>query len=748
MKMLYPILCLFMCQLFLFFVHSSAQDTTLVDQGSKEPYRIPFIKGQVKVDGYLNEPIWEDAVIVEANIEVSPGENIEAPVKTIALIAYDQEHIYAGFRAFDPNPEDIQAHLCDRDNIWDDDWVLILFDTFNDQRRTYDFACNPFGIQADIIESPAGGGGSWDAIWESKGRITEDGYVVEMVIPFRSLGFPRTQGEQIWGFDVVRSYPRKVRHHIGAFPRDRDNNCYMCQAVKMAGFIGATPGRNIEFDPTLSAIYSRERQDWTSGPFIDHEKNAEPGLTASWGFTPNLTLAATLNPDFSNIEADILQLDINNQFALFYPEKRPFFLKGADFFSMPLYIVHTRTLADPDWGAKITGKEGPNGIGFFTVRDRITNFLIPGSEGSDSESMEKKSYGSVFRYKRDIFKSSNIGLVLTDREGKDYFNRSGGIDADIKFTQKDRLMFQFMRSGTLYPDSIYINYDQPDTEFRGNAYQIYYGHNTKNYEIYGFYNEVDNRFRADLGFITQAGFSYSEAGATYMWRKEPGHWYTWFSIHNHVSYTRDKYNNPLHKSYSLLINYEGPFRSHAHLYGEFARKLYDGERFRANYMTSCFGLWPLPSLWIHVYWRYGDQIDYTNTQAGTSLLVNPSLTLNAGLHYKVELGHTTEKMNVDAGHLYTANISFVKMIYQFNRRMFLRTIFQFMNYKRNTELYEDEETDPESSGLFTQYLFSYKINPQTVFFLGYSDNYEGGQIRDMTQTNKTLFVKIGYAFII
>ena len=226
MKNIFIISLLFVI-IFTSFVLSQEGDKYLSVNGNP-PFRVPKVNSHIDVDAYLNESFWKEAVKINANIEVGPGENIPAPVKTEALIAYDNERIFVAIIAYDDNPSEIRAHLVDRDKIWDDDWVLILFDTFNDQRRTYDFVCNPFGIQADIIETPTGGGGSWDAIWDSNGRITDEGYIVEMCIPFNALSFPRTEGDQIWGFDVVRSYPRSVRHHIGAFPRDRDNNCYMC----------------------------------------------------------------------------------------------------------------------------------------------------------------------------------------------------------------------------------------------------------------------------------------------------------------------------------------------------------------------------------------------------------------------------------------------------------------------------------------------------------------------------------------
>ncbi len=713
----------------------------------KKYFHIPKINAKIEIDGFLNETLWEQAVKIDANIEVRPGENIPAPVTTEVRLMYDDSHIYVGFIAHDPEPSKIRAHYCDRDNIFDDDWILILFDTFNDQRRTYDFGCNPLGIQADFIESTTGGGDEWDAIWDSYGRIHENGYVVEMAIPFSSFSFPRTNGEQIWGFDVVRSYPRNVRHHIGAFPRDRNNNCYMCQSDKLVGFAGAKPGKNIEFDPTFSAILTQARENETSGRFIQKEHKYEPGLTTRWGITPNLALNTTINPDFSNIEADILQLDINTRFAIYYPEKRPFFMEGADFFQTPLNIVHTRTLAEPDWGIKLTGKEGANALGFYTVQDNMTNFLFPGVEGSDSKSIDKKSYGSVFRYRRDLFKSSNIGLMITDREGGNYQNRLAGIDGDFKFTPKDQLSFQLVNSKTQYPDSINSEFGQPGADFGGIAYSLLYSRDTKNYEFYGLHRQVDRDFRADLGFITQAGYQYSEIGAEYKWQHDPGYWYTVISAFSGFEYRRTQSGGLLNKVFVSRVQYEGPFQSHGHWQGEISREKYNQQEFDLKAMQGCIGLCPAAPIFMHLYWRYGNQIDYTNTRKGNRFLLQPTSEINLGLHLKLELDHIFEQLNVPGGRLYTANISRMKMIYQFNKRMFVRGILQYKDYRRHTALYVDE-VDSKTRKLFSQILFSYKINPQTVFFLGYSDDYYGDVAINLIQTNRTFFAKLGYAYML
>ncbi len=336
---------------------------------TNSPYRVPKIKMDMSVDGVLDEPFWEDALSLSLDFEVRPGENIPPPVKTIVKLAYSESHLYAAFIADDPDPSKIRARFTDRDQLLADDWVALNLDTFNDERRSFLLVCNPFGIQADNIEDN-GNGSSWDAIWASAGQITDKGYQVEIKVPFSSLGFQRSDGEQVWGFDAIRSYPRNVRHHIALFERDRDNNCYLCQAVKLVGFDGATPGKNIEIIPTFSSLYAEERFEpndstsWQAGSFertspgFGRSLKEGAGFTARWGITPNINLLGTYNPDFSQVESDATQLDINTNFALSYPERRPFFLEGADFFHTRLDVVHTRSLADPIAGVKLSGKEG------------------------------------------------------------------------------------------------------------------------------------------------------------------------------------------------------------------------------------------------------------------------------------------------------------------------------------------------------------------------------------------------------
>ncbi len=714
---------------------------------AKTPYQVPMVTAKVKVDGILDEKVWQEALVLELKYEVEPGENIAPPVKTEVLLAATTSHLYAAFRAYDPKPAAIRARVTDRDKIWNDDYVGIILDTFNDSRRAYTFYCNPFGIQAEKIIPSGDGGDQWDAIWGSAGRINEEGYAVEMAIPFSSLRFQRKKEDQVWGIDAVRSYPRNLSHLIGLFPRDRSNNCYLCQADKVIGFKGARPGLNIEFDPTLSGVLTQERQSFPDGQFEETNKKVEPGLTARWSFTPNLTLNATVNPDFSHVEADAALLDINTPFALFYPEKRPFFLEGASIFLTPFWAIYTRTIKDPDWGIKLTGKEGKNAIGFFSVRDSSTHLLFPSSQSSDMTSLNRYNISTVLRYYRDVGKSSILGLVVTDREGDDYFNRVAGIDGDIKFTKTDKIVFQYLGSQTRYPDQVVNDFAQPEEDFWGSAFAVIYRHTTQHVSLYAVYQDIAADFRADVGFVEQTDVRAVNIGGGYTWRRNPGHWFTRLGIEGGYLYETDRSKNLLDKGFQGSLYYSGPLQSSFNLNVNIGKRTFMAMEFDDNYLNFTARLRPTGDLYLGIYGVFGDRIDFSNIRAGERFLLNPFLQYNIGRHLYMGFDHVFERLNIEAGRLYLANISNLRLIYQFNRRAFLRTILQYVDYQYTPELYTFPR-DPEYRHLFSQVLFSYKINPQTVLFLGYSDDYYGLSDIPLKQNNRTFFLKIGYALVL
>ncbi len=721
-------------------------------QASPRPrteYSIPRTESPINVDAKLDEPAWQEAARIDLQYETHPGENIPAPVETECLVTYDSSHVYIAFRAYDENPQAIRAHMVDRDTAFNDDFVGVVLDTFNDERRAFEFFVNPLGVQMDLFNDDLSHDEttSWDAIWSSAGRITEEGYVVELAIPFHQLRFPSGGEELTWGFDAVRFYPRSDRVRIASQPMDRGVSCYLCQISKATGFEGASAGRNIELVPTLTAGRTDEREDFPEGDLQDGSAETELGLTAKWGITPSLTGNLALNPDFSQVEADVAQLDVNNPFALFYPEQRPFFLEGADIFSTPLDTVFTRNVADPLWGGKISGKQSIHGLGVFVAQDQVTNLLFPGSEGSDSDSFDFKTIDSVLRYRRDFGNASAIGALFTGREGDNYHNRVAGVDGVYRITDTHSLRFQALGSQSLYPDDIAEDYDQPMGSFSDQAYLLGYSHDSRNWRGWARYQDIGEDFRADMGFMPQVDFREGSTGFEHNWWGKEGDWYNRIELGSELERNEDQTGQLLQQEWRVWSGVGGPLQSFVWLNLSLAEQGYEGEVFNANAVRTFFRIQPSGMFSFDMFSRIGGQVDFDNVQQGDAVRLVPNFRLNLGRHVQAQLRHTYEQLDVDDGRLFTANLSQLRFVYQFNIRTFVRAIVQYTDIDRDLSLYDDpEDVDAKTNQVFSQLLFSYKVNPRTVLFLGYSDNREGDENNDLLQEDRSVFLKIGYAW--
>jgi hypothetical protein len=327
----------------------ASMEPPIFASSAREEFLVDRAESTIRVDGALDEAAWTSAMRLSLPFETSPGDNTPARAETRCHVTYDDANLYLACEAFDPDPASIRAFVTDRDDVDEHDRVGFTIDPFNDTRRAFEFGITALGVQSDGVFDQQQGwtDRSWDAIWTSAGRITDSGYIVEAAIPFRSLRFPSSAGIQTWGIFAWRQWPRSEAVEFRSMRLDRNNSCMLCQANLATGFQGISPGVNLELVPTITSSRTDSRDEFPTDPLARGSLDAEPGLDLRWGITSDLTVNTTVNPDFSQVEADVAQLDVNNRFALFFPEKRPFFLEGADFFSTPLRAVFTRTIADP-----------------------------------------------------------------------------------------------------------------------------------------------------------------------------------------------------------------------------------------------------------------------------------------------------------------------------------------------------------------------------------------------------------------
>lgn len=699
----------------------------------------------ITVDGSLDEAAWDDAVVIDLPYEFFPGDNTPSPVRTECRAAFGRNSLYFGCTAHDPEPARIRAHFGDRDRLFDDDHLVFLIDPFDDQRRAFQFRVNPLGVQTDAVFGEGLEDFSWDAIWRSAGRVTDEGYVVEVAIPLTSLRFPRTDEHQSWRIIVERSYPRSVRHRFRSAKIERNAPCVLCRADRLTGLHGVEPGNGLELSPTLTTSRTDRREVFPAGPLVAGGADLGPGLDMRWGISPNVSLNATLNPDFSQVEADVAQLAVNERFALFFPEKRPFFMEGSDLFQSPLSLVFTRTIVDPDAGLKLTGKEGAHAFGVFAARDRVNTLLFPSNRGSRSALLEEPVSSGVVRYRRDLGQSSTLGVLYTGRSGASYHNHVAGVDGAIRLSGAGRIRFQYALSDTDYPDSLGARFGQSPDAFRGGNLLAQYAHNSRNWNGVLQYQDVGTRFRSDAGFVPRADVQGVSAVVERLVWGRTGGWFSQFSFTGIGMYLTDQEGNLTDQLAAFRAEYHGPMQSLFRLGWGHNRKFYNGEMFDLVDLRLVSELRPSGSVSFRLTGRVGDEIDIVNARDADVVELAPGMDVRLGRHLNLSLNHTLQRLYTPAGaEIYDANLTQARVVYNFNARALVRAMLQYQDIRRSQEQYTIP-VEQEKQNLLSQLLFSYKVNPQTVLFLGYSDSRLGETRFDLVQGDRTVFLKLGYA---
>src|SRR5438067_1136071 len=352
---------------------------------------------------------------VQNFIEKDPKDGAPAQQRTEAYLGYDSRYLYAVFVCFDSNPGRIRANMARRESIGPDhDEVQLYLDTFNDKRRAYGFMVNPRGIQYDYIWTDGNGDdGSWDTVWDSWGKVTPQGYVAMMAIPFKSLRFPAS-GEQTWGIILQRVVPHDNDNSF--YPRVSSSiQCRLNQAATLKGLTNISPGRNIQLNPygIAGAFRVLDQRDPNRPSFLANHLGGDAGLDGKMILHDSLVLDFTVNPDFRQLESDQPQNTVNQRFEVFFPEKRPFFQEGANFFNTPINLYFTRRIADPQYGIRLTGKLGEKwGLGLLAIDDQGLGRVVP----DDDPLRRKRAYFTVGRVTRELWKQSHIGLFYGDRE--------------------------------------------------------------------------------------------------------------------------------------------------------------------------------------------------------------------------------------------------------------------------------------------------------------------------------------------
>ncbi|MDO6619488.1 MULTISPECIES: carbohydrate binding family 9 domain-containing protein [unclassified Shewanella] len=748
---------------------------------------IPTLSEAVEIDGELNEPQWQQAATMQLKYETSPGENIAAPVSTEAKIFATETSLFVAFLANDPNPEQIRSNLRDRDSSWGDDQVGIKLDTFNNARLAYQFFINPYGVQNDSIENELTGEESdaWDGIWYASGQITAQGYQVELELPLRLFNFDDNKDLQTWGIELIRFYPRNETHRISSHKIDRNVSCQLCQLGTATGLEGAKQGKDIQITPSVVATSNNQRNLNPNQPWED-DNHVEAGLDLRWGITPTTLLNATINPDFSQVEADSGQLDVNNTFALFYPEKRAFFLDNKDYFDTQLSLLHTRNIASPDYGVKLTSKTDDHTLAVLAANDENTQFLIPGNLSSDIATINEESYNLAARYRFDPNKKLSFGGLVTAKTSENYHNYVASVDIKYQPTEQDTFTGQYVFSDTQYPDDLFQQFCQGEDcsappqscelgnceynervlrtnkqdNFSDSMYRVSYDHIRRNWRAFSRYESIGEDFRADLGFIDRIDASKFVVGGNYVW-------YPMENFFNKVVFggdwdiTHNQNNEKIEQEAEVYIEFNGGLQSYistGFVHKDRVGRRHDGSSLAIDGNATMYDInfnWlyanftPIQSLKLEIDMNYGDDIDYANDRAATVTMFNPAVEWKVTESIILDVNHRYQTLDVDEGTLFTANLTDLRLNWQISLNSFLRLSSVYTDIERDPSLYQYQSPNKQSQNLGNEILYGYKLNPQSVFYLGYSDGLVAtDEIDSLTQKDKTYFMKVSYAWLL
>jgi hypothetical protein len=724
------------------------------EQPAPPKLALPRISGPIKIDGDLSDPGWAEAAVIDTFYEFQPGDNTAPPVKTVARVARDDKYFYASFWCEEPDMSKLRAPFVDREGVTDQqDYVGILLDVDNSRRSAVDFWINPRGIQTDSMlnESPFGEDTAPDWFWQSAAKIGKGSWTVEVAIPLSSLRYPK-KDPQDWALMVYRVWPREYNYQFYSARIPRGSNCFLCWSPTLAGIAGLPQGMHYVLAPYAAGIsdtaYPPANPDGSPAA-SDTDTKGELGVDLKWLPDAGTIVDATINPDFSQVESDVVQIGVNERFALFYPEKRPFFLEQVDLLQAPIQAIYTRTITDPLWGARLTSRAGSTSYTVLATRDRGGGtVVIPGPVFSDAAPQDFKSFVGLGRVRHDIG-ASFVGLLGTARviEGGGY-NYVGGSDFQWRPNDADLVTGQYLYSVSRLPDRSGLYPGWTGQRLSGFAATASWSHTTRHWDWAATYNDYSSEFRADDGFVPQVGYrqGLGEAG----FRIYPTGFFSRSRFFAGGEYSMERDGSLISHNAYPGIAFQGEGGLGGNLSYNFQSVAINGhtlefDRFKWVITASPSALLPV----LGFSGNYGRQPDVENVRVGRGgdVLVTALLrpTDHLGLDLRLERRWIDETVEARAGRLFTADVARLKAVYVFNARMLLRLIGQYQDVRRDPSLFVLPVTSREG-GFAGSALLSYKLNWQSVLFVGYGDTRaldEGGAL---TRAGQQFFVKVSYAF--
>ena len=720
---------------------------------SGETLHITRATAPIKIDGNLSDEGWRGVQPLTTWYEVNPGDNTPSKLRNVGRIAYDDRFLYAAFEFDDPNPAAIRAPYSDRDDagIGFYDFGGLFLDPGDSGHTANLFVVTPRNIQADsIIDDASGEDTSPDFFWESATRITARGWTLEMRIPFSSLRY-RNSDPQTWAILLYRNYPRDRNYQFLSAKMPRGFNCFVCHANTLEGLQRLPTGGHLVAAPYVSSSLSASPAASLGSQLVTDPAQNHVGVDLK--FTPNSGTAVdlTIKPDFSQVESDVAQISANERFALFVPEKRSFFLEGVDLLQTPIQAVYTRTITTPIWGGRVTGKAG--GVRYTALvaeDDGGGSVVLPGVQGSSFAPQNFASTVFIARAKREIGHSF-VGMLVTDREGRDStsYNRVAGPDLQWRPNVSDAITGQWLVSNTRTPNRPDLAPEWTGQTLTSHAGQLQWTHSTTRFDSSVMFKDIGDGFRAETGFVPQVGFRESSAGAGWTFRPTGfvSKMRTFVNVDRQVDGGGGLIGRDVQPGVALSTAWNGTMQ-----FRLIDDDIRSGDRTigRKQFGYSVqFSPSRLVSL-VAVNGTTGQEIDFVNSRPGTGTASTVSAMLNPTNHLNLMLTQDQRWVNVDDAtgmrrRLFTAHVSRARSTYTFTSRMFVRATVQYVSTHRDPGLYT-AATVAKSGTVSGQVLLSYKLNWQSVLFVGYGDDRMLTTQDRFEKVDRQFFVKLSYAF--
>jgi hypothetical protein len=677
------------------------------------------------IDGRLDEGVWETALKFTEFKTYKPDYGKEPGQKTEAYFLFDAENLYIAFRCYDTDPGLIKANISKRDDMFSDDYVGLCLDTFSDAQNAYLLMVNPLGIQGDGLMNSIGNmEPSMDFIWYSKGQIDDQGYSVEFRIPLQSLRFS-SKKTVVMGMAFLRQIVRLSEN--SSFPAIYPDKGSLISQLQPVSITGLKYNRVVEILPALT---HSDHSAMNDGRLRRDLRQTDFSLTAKVGLTSDLTADAAYNPDFSQVESDAGQVDFNIRYSLYYPEKRPFFMEGIEYFQFaanpeesPLRaVVYTRTIIDPVFGLKATGKLGPKS----TIATIYAHDDLPGDE------VDRYPDIGILRFRQSLKDDSYVGGFYTSRFQGSGFNQIAGSDGRFRLTGSSVAEYHLFGSFTRRPDA--------ESSVNGHALSLYYNYGTRSVYTEVGVQDISKFFQVDSGFITRTGISRFSPlfiyrfypKSSFFQRIEPFYW---------GEHIYDKFYDTFETINVFVLRFWLPRNSMFRVDGLLGNEVYTGRKFSLNSYRSMFQTQLTKHLYLEGLFRRGGRIYYDpddpyqgyGNQAQLYAEYQPLEKLSFGLSYTyVDFYRKSDHQKV-----YDYGIIRSRNAFQINKYLFLRAIFEYNTFYRR---------------MTTDGLISFTYIPGTVVHVGYGSAYEklewtgDGYVESdrFLETQRGFFFKVSY----